>query len=496
MSFYWKQFQEEWQSLWQFLYDWKPEVTLVGVIILYVVAFIACAHILINKRDSRSSLGWVVVCLGFPGIGTVFYILFGINRIRTRAHDWQSLGIWEKSPLDFEKTGDLNSGLNLPEPQFTELKKITSQLFPVALRPHCSIKALHNGEQAYPEMLMAIHKAKDRIYLSTYIFETNDSGQEFIKALTEAKERGVDVKVIIDGFGSLYSFPSAASLLKKAGVSVKKFLPPSLSKRSLHVNLRNHRKLLIVDGRVAFTGGMNIGDRHKPSLDQKKKVKDIHFKVQGSVIEQMQNAFLEDWEFITGQKPDRIYYDQSAHGETLVRGLTAGPNQRLEPLRLLYASVLSSAQRSIKIMTPYFVPDASFVAALNAAALRGVKVEIILPKNNNIPYIRWACRALLWEVLRHDVKVYEEEGVFNHSKFLVIDDFYSLVGSANLDPRSLRLNFEFNLEVFDKVLGGELSQYFDEALQNSKPITMNELENRPFSHKVRDGVAKLFAPYL
>jgi cardiolipin synthase len=302
---------------------------------------------------------------------------------------------------------------------------------------------------------------------------------------------------LVDAMGERYSFPPARRLLRRSGVRIARFLPPSLSERGIHINLRNHRKLLIVDGLVGFTGGMNIGDRHLANKNNPRRVVDIHFRVEGPVVGQMQEAFFEDWQFTTGEPVAGIDYPDAVPGaEAFCRGISDGPNEDFEQLTWLLVGALNCARRRVRIMTPYLIPDRSLITAINAAALRGVTVEIMLPEKNNLPYVAWATRAYLWELLQYGTRIYYQPSPFVHSKFLLVDDAYALVGSANLDPRSLRLNFEFCLEVYDRRLNDTLARHFDTLHGLSREVFKEELDVRPLPLKLRDAFAKLFSPYL
>lgn len=489
-----------------FLNEWSGTITFLGFTTLYVIALIASAHILLVKRDPRAALGWIVVCLGFPGIGTLAYLVFGINRIKIRARDWHSLGVWDFSSDNteaFSTDAILKSHPDFPQDSFHSLVNISETVISKSLTNRslqmgCHILPLHNGEEAYPKMLKDIANAKESIYLTTYIFETNHTGRQFIDELARAAKRGVDVRVIVDGFGCLYSLPSAPRLLRRAGVRVAKFLSPSSSQRGRHFNLRNHRKIMVVDGKIGFTGGMNIGDRHLAhNLANKRRVVDLHFQVAGPVVGQLQDAFLDDWHFVTGEKPKgNIFYDNTPKGDMIARGITAGPNEDLEKLRLIYTGAFSCAKQNIRIMVPYFIPDAAMISALVMAVMRGVRVEIILPEKNNLPYVKWASQAYFWELLKYGVKIHYQAAPFVHTKFVVIDDFYVIIGSSNLDPRSLRLNFEFNMEVFSRELAHKLRHHFEETLHKARALTIQDMDRRPMAIKLRDGLFKLFSPYL
>ena len=470
-------------------------------LILEVGGIAAAIHALLNKRDPRAALGWTAMCLALPGIGAVLYLTFGVNRIVTRAQEWQEGGRWDFSPIPRNEPAnfDLDNHLgHYDRDTFEDLEKVALSVTGFPLLSGNVVEPLFNGEGAYPEMLKAIEAARDYILLGTYIFESNDTGRKFLTALKGALDRGIRVQVLVDGVGNRYSKPRIQKLLKKNGIPHVLFLPFTFSPRSIHMNLRTHRKILLVDGKVGFTGGMNIGDRHLVDLPgNPRPTQDIHFKIQGPVLRQLRDAFLLDWHFSTKEYQDQQFScDDGEKGEALCRGVVAGPNEDFEKLLWIIGGTFNAAKRNLRIMTPYFIPDRAMISGLCTAALRGVKVEIILPEANNIPYVKWASQALFEELLNYDIKVYYQPAPFAHSKFLLVDDFYALIGSANLDPRSLRLNFEFNMEVYDFALNEKLTNHFKEVRGRSKAISLEYLTNRSFPERFRDSVAKLFSPYL
>lgn len=469
------------------------------LIILATSSLSAAGHVLLNKRDPRAAFGWLVICLFVPGLGALGYWLLGINRIRTRARDWQvqlpcngvadarfcSWSLLQGPGIAFNKEG------------YAALVSLSDAVTRRPLLPGNKVQALYNGEQAYAAMLEAIAGARQSVYLCSYIFDTGHIGKTFIDVLREAAERGLDVRVLVDGLGERYSWPMARRLLRGTKVAYAPFLPPALSGRGLHFNLRNHRKLLIIDTLRGFTGGMNIGDRHLAAGRSRRQILDIHFAVEGPVVGQMLEAFMEDWYFASGEPPLPTKYPPPLPGASaFCRGISAGPNEDLEKLRWIILGAIGCARRRLRIMTPYFIPDRALLAALSAASLRGVEVDIVLPAKNNLPYVAWASRAYFGELLEHGCRIYYQPPPFVHSKLLLVDDQYALVGSANLDPRSLRLNFEFNLEVFDAVLVGTLTEHVDSVCRNARQMTEEEIKHWSLASRLRDGFAKLFSPYL
>ena len=360
------------------------------------------------------------------------------------------------------------------------------------------VTMLLDGEQTYSAMLEAIREARQRVYLCSYIFESGGVGRDFIDALCDAHQRGVEVRVLLDGVGQLYSLPGSARLLRRQGVPVALYLPPRLFPPNLSVNLRNHRKILVVDGHTAFTGGANIRPGYMDRGRKGAAVSDLHFRLQGPVVLQLADVFVQDWHFCQPEHdlttehlppPERC-------GEALCRVIEDGPNEDLDKLPRLLVAALAAARHHIRIMTPYFLPPRELILALQNAAMRGVAVDIIMPENNNLPYVKWAAIHMYMPLLRTGVRLHYRQGVFVHSKLCLVDNGYALLGSANLDPRSLRLNFELMVEVYDAGLAGTLEQYFSRELARSREITVREVLERPHWQRVRDALCWLASPYL
>jgi len=467
----------------------------------FILAPIAAIHALIYKRDSRAAFGWIAVCFFFPLAGPILYSLFGINRIRTRAKRLRSRS--PLLPVSDQKVVEGPAGLpaevrEMPE-EYAQLALISERVTRRPVLGGNSLEILYNGEQAYPPMIEAIEGARESLFLSTYILETNSTGRMFIKALGDAVRRGVNVRVLIDGIGEKYSSPRASRLLRKERVPVAVFLAPKLFPPSLYINLRNHRKLLVSDGTLAFCGGMNIGDRHlAQDLYNPSRVADVHFRITGPVARQLQHVFLETWAFCLGKHPDPAPGDTGPkdRSSVLCRTIVEGPDEDLDKLANILVGAVSAARRKVLIMTPYFLPSRELLGALQAASLRGVDVTVILPAKNNLPMVHWATRNMLWELLKFGVRVFYQPPPFNHSKLFVADDHYALIGSANIDPRSLRLNFELVLEVFDPPFAGSLTEHFRRTLENSREVSFEEVDNRPLPVRIRDAFCWLFTPYL
>jgi cardiolipin synthase A/B len=262
--------------------------------------------------------------------------------------------------------------------------------------------------------------------------------------------------------------------------------------------MRSHRKILVVDGRIGFTGGINLHADNCLERHPRQPVRDLHFRLTGPVVAQLQSVFADDWAFSTGEllQGEPWFPAIEPEGPVLARGIADGPDDDFETLRLTLLGALACARSSVLVVTPYFLPDASLIAALNVAALRGVQVDIVLPTANDLILVKWASTALLWQVLERGCRVWLSPPPFDHTKLMLVDGVWTLLGSANWDPRSLRLNFEFNVECYDRELAALLTALVRAKIQQSRPLTAADVDGRSLPIKLRDGVARLFSPYL
>lgn len=463
-----------------------------------LLSLAAAGHALLFKRDSRSALVWASLNLTLPIVGPFLYWCLGINRISRRARSWHESGrrVSGSSIYPPDDTSRTSALLPSAASHLTDLRVLGDHVVMTPLRDGNRIEFLENGDSAYPAMLAAISRAKESINLTSYIFDTDGIGSDFVAKLTEAACRGVAVRIIIDALGEKYSRVSPAKAFRGSHVRLEHYLP---LRHGAYINLRNHRKLLIVDGHEAFTGGMNIRGKHiQATTDPGVVLLDIHFSVHGPVVADLQRSFLEDWFFVTGERLDAPLFFPSleSSGSAVMRCVSDGPDKEFRKLEQLIMGALSCAAHTICIMTPYFIPDRPMISALITAALRGVEVRIVLPGFNNLPFVQWASQSLLGELVANGVTVYYQPPPFVHSKLMLIDNVWTLIGSANLDTRSLRLNFELNLSVFDAVFAARVRSYFDRAIIPAQEVTLQHLENRSLPIKLRDSFCHLFAPYL
>jgi cardiolipin synthase A/B len=463
-------------------------------------AVLASAHAVLHKRDTRAVVLWIGFIYLLPLLGPVLYLLLGINRVRRKALLLRGGASRTQGPALPETAGLPEGQAGLPQAA-AHLHQLSEAVGRIVRRPLVlgnKVEPLVNGDAAYPAMLAAIREAKSTIGLSTYIFDNDRNGRLFVEALGQAVARGVQVRVLIDAAGARYSVPSILPTLHHARVPADRFLPTLAPWRLMSMNLRDHRKIMVVDGRIGFTGGMNLRQGNLVAQNPRHPVRDLHFRLEGPVVAQLQEAFAADWGFVTSEVlagPD-WFPPLEGKGSVVARAIPDGPDEDFEKLRWTILAALSCARDSVKIVTPYFLPDPSLVSALNLAALRGVRVEIVLPARSNLRFVDWASRAMWWQVLERGCKIWLGPPPFDHSKLMLVDGQWSLVGSGNWDTRSLRLNFEFNLECYCPELAAALEKILQSKLQGARRVTLEEVDSRNVVIRLRDGVTRLLDPFL
>lgn len=462
---------------------------------LYLILQICVTvHILLHKEDVHSTIGWIGLVWLTPLVGTVIYVLLGINRIHRKALDLRNSGpaLYKLSAREAQEAEKL-----FP-PSFWQLIRLGHKVHPQLFARSNRITPLINGDNAYPEMCRLIAQAKKEVLLASYILNNDKAGQMFLTALKTAAQNGARVKMLVDGVGLNYSKPNImAGARKIKGLETAVFLPSKSPINLPFVNLRNHRKILVVDGQKAVFGGMNIAQEDLLKSKPKHPVQDVTFLVEGPVVEQMARVFEEDWIF-TGKKPfvPAVYpHSQKLPGDIPARIIPDGPDSDYGKLQLMLCGALNCAQQSVSIVTPYFLPEEDVLNALELASLRGVNVEIILPAKSNIFGMDWAMQANFARLLKRGIKIYRTPAPFDHSKLMVADNAWVFAGSANWDVRSLKLNFECNIECFSKTLAEQVLKIIHAKKAAAQPETFGTHANTPWLKQLRNRAFKLLTPY-
>ncbi|MBU2810119.1 cardiolipin synthase [Acidithiobacillus thiooxidans] len=466
-----------------------------------VLSIITSIKVVLNKRNPLAAALWLVIIWLAPYLGVFFYFMLGINRVKRKAVGMRK-GLHRYNHPTLEKFIVTEGKLDVHEisSYYIPLAKSIHRLAEQSLIDGNEIEPLFTGNTAYNAMLEAIANSKKSIVLMTYIFHADGIGVKFISELRQAHARGVVIRVLLDGVMAHLTRPSVVHALRNAGIPFALFNSPLLARQFIFLNLRSHRKICVVDGRIGFTGGFNIHRDYWSSNPDEAVHQDTHFRVTGPIVAQLSTVFVNEWLYSSGEtlrgEPWFLEEDEIPHeGRVLARGIAAGPNEQQERLRGSYLTALNVAQKSVKIMSPYFIPDEVLIAAIGDAINRQVEVDIFIPRNNS-KILLAATMGTINEILGHGARLWLCPPPFNHSKLMIVDDQWLLMGSGNWDERSLRLNFEFNVECYNALLVNKINTLFRTHQNSATQFTYAEYLKRPFHHRLFDGCTRIFSPFL
>ena len=459
------------------------------------LALAVTLHALMKKEEVHKAVSWIGLAWLAPFGGAFAYWLLGINRIgRTGV----ALGLRQAWNSDGDAAEAFAVSFDAVDAVLAGVARVGQQVTGKPLLGGNSVQPLTDGDNAYPAMLAAMDAAEHSITLQTYIFHNDKAGQAFVEALARAHARGVQVRVLVDAVGARYRPTGVLRRLRNLGIPCASFLRPSITRLLSHVNLRNHRKILVVDGEVGFTGGMNISANHWFSTQPSTPVHCLHFEVRGPVVTDMQRAFATDWAFTTRERLQGApwFAPPVPCGSLLARGVTDGPDADIDHMRQVILGSLAAARQRVRIVTPYFLPDEVVLSTLQTTALRGVAVDIVLPARSNLPLLDWAMRPQCDELLAAGCRIHLTPPPFDHGKLFVVDDDWALIGSTNWDARSLRLNFEYNLECYDEALVAALDPLIDGRIAQATLLDADTLARQSLPARLRNRLVWLLSPYL
>jgi cardiolipin synthase len=459
-----------------------------------IIVAILIPTIILQRRESGATLAWILVIVLVPFIGLLAFWVFGTTRLHLRRRKRRKVEKRLEPALSqlLTRTVKWESGVDLPL-SFLHLAEKLDESGP---QPGNAVQLYRDGPLAFDALEEAFDQAEHHVHLVYYIWENDRTGQRMRDALARAAARGVEIRLLIDDVGSRGAKRAFFGDLLEAGGQVERFLPVNPLNRQLALNNRNHRKIVVVDGRTGFTGGMNVGDLYagisSPWLD-------LHARMQGQVVHSLQEVFCQDWYHATGDDlVNPAYFPRvSEAGSVWAQILASGPaDERWRAIHTFLFAAITLAHKRIWIETPYFVPDAPLFMALQTAALRGVDVRLLLPGKSDHPLVLHAGRSFLDELLSAGVRVFEMYGAMPHAKTATIDGIFSTLGSANMDQRSFRLNFEANAFFFGAGVALELERDFLELCDRAVEVT--EKSRRKVNRSVRliEGMSRILAPIL
>jgi cardiolipin synthase len=473
-----------------------------------VLALALIPLVLLRRKEPASTVAWILVLVFLPAVGAFLFLAFGSERVRWPARRKRELDAIVRAELAAHAPGvlvnpDDSAPLAVPPPNATELElglfKVGAHLTHGRPTSGNAIVPLFGGNDAYAAIGAAIDAARHHVHAEFYLIRNDATGAWFKDRLVAAAQRGVEVRLLCDGYGCFAVHASYFRELRKAGVKVGTFLPM----RSVFlqpVNLRNHRKIVVVDGTIGFTGGLNVGDEYRGQMKGVGEWRDMHLRIEGGAARDLQRVFYQDWFFTTGEALQaNCYFPEpavNAKGSATIAIVPSGPDTRTEAIERIFFGAIAGARTRVWMTTPYFVPDQAITVAMELAAMRGVDVRIILPRRSNHAVTFHAGRSFYDPLLEAGVRIYEYVPGIIHAKTMVVDGAVSLVGSANMDLRSFRLNFEVHALLHDAALAADLEKGFTRDLEQSSLVRLAEWRARGTRFRIYEGAARLVSPLL
>ncbi len=478
---------------------WPDGLFIAGFV--FLAQIYASVHVLRTRDDVRAAVAWIGLLWLAPVFGLIFYMLFGVNRIERqakRARARRGLPARRDMIADPDGPSMLDANPDTPH-RWQAHARLAGRVTGLPITLGNRITPLEGGRKAYDAMVDAIDKAEHTVALTTYIFQADQAGRRFIAALVRAHERGVKVRVLVDAVGNLYGLKPVSNLLRRKGIKVATFNPARLSWRLAFFNLRTHRKLLVVDGFKGFAGGMNIRKHHLEREDGTPRVRDTHFCLEGPIVTQMMDAFTDDWAFSAKEELDEDTWlpTVGATGPGVIaRAVPDGPDEPRQRSAMIMESALTSARNRVRIITPYFIPEQALIVGLKQAALRGVQVDIIVPAKNNLPFFMLTALSGARQLVEAGCHLYLSPPPFDHTKLMIVDEDWVFFGSSNWDARSLKLNFEFNLECYDAGFARTMTDWVKDRTDAALEMTREDFRTRPRLHRAMGRLLWLTSPYL
>lgn len=455
--------------------------------------------ILLEKKDPSRTIAWLLVLMLLPLFGFLFYMLFG--KSFRKKHRAKRKGL---NDLDrMEKAAEIQNAL-MPYMSFdsdaSQLNKGLIQLLlknaNAAFSLQNEVEVLTNGQNKFDYLIDKIANAKHHIHLEYFIIKDDAIGTVIADLLVEKALKGIEVRVIYDDVGSWALGKGYINRLKNAGVQIHPFFEVVLPVFSRELNYRNHRKIAIVDGEVALIGGLNIGDEYIGGGKKFKFWRDTHLAIKGEAVYALQNIFLNDWYFVSGELLENECYFPTVEvkSQSLVQIAASGPDLKWKCILQAFYKMISGAKEKLYIESPYLVPEESLLMGLKTAALSGVDVRIVIPSVSDHFFVYWASQSHIEALLEAGVKIYSYEKGFIHSKIVMVDGQCASVGTANLDIRSMEINFEVNAFLYDKDLLARLEEDFDNDLMDSVEISLEKFKKRKWAKKVLESIGRLVSP--
>jgi cardiolipin synthase len=488
--------------LWYELHHLVPLALRVVSLFFWAVALALVPFVLTRRKEPSATIAWILTLVFIPALGAFLFLLFGRDRVRWPAKRKRQLDAIVHAQVaasrDEPLEADVTAEIPLESPLERALFRIGARLTHARATSGNGVDVLIDGNAMYERVGAAIDDARHHVHAQYYLIRNDATGRWFRDRLIAAAKRGVIVRLLMDGYGCFALGRAWHRPLRKAGARVGVFLPMR-SVLLQPVNLRNHRKIVVIDGHTAFTGGFNVGDEYRGQMKGVGGWRDVHLCIEGPAAAELQRVFFQDWAFATSEPIDPGEYfakHPPARGDATIAIVTSGPDTHNEAIHRLFFGAIVGAEREVLVTTPYFVPTESLMVAMELAAMRGVDLKLLLPGRSNHKVTFHAGRSFYTQLLEAGVELLEYLPGIVHAKTLVADDKVSLVGSANMDLRSFRLNFEVHTLVHDAATAATLSEAFRAEALESRRVELPTWRARPWSLRIKEGAARLVSPLL
>lgn len=474
------------------MFEYWPHLTVLGT--LNVLALlVVIPYVLLTKKEPATAVAWVLLVLLLPLLGSLIFWTFGYNYLVNRVKHRR-----RQRPLVRERLGDSKRPPDDAAPEENDVARLARRFHAFPARGGNAVTLYHETTDAYAALLAAAESARHHLHLEFFIFRSDETGRQVLDVLTRKAKEGVRVRLLYDAMGSVHLRERTLAPLRAAGGQVRAFLPLNPWRSRIQINLRNHRKILVADGRVGFTGGMNIGDEYLGKGERFGYWRDTFLRLEGPSVADVQRIFCEDWDFAANETLDGpdYYPPLPEAGREVVQVAASGPDQEVNTLREVYFMAFLAAQERLWVASPYTVPDAGLNDALLLARRRGVDVRILTIERPDHLVSFYAGKSYWSDLLALGVKVYLYSKGMMHSKLVLVDGQWASVGSANLDNRSLRLNFEAGCLLYSPALTADLEAAFLRDLESSRQLDPDEYERRSPLARAAENACRLVSPIL
>lgn len=472
----------------------------VAIVILLMLANMISVFslIFIERKDPTTTWAWLLILMLIPGIGFIIYLLLGQNLSRQKI--FREKKIIDKTRAEgLEEMQEIGGIKKELQDEYSDLILMNYNHCGAIYTTGNEVKTYISGEKKFQDLIKDIRAAKKFIHIEYYIFRFDDLGKAIINELKEKVDEGIEVRLLVDGMGSKSLKQKEIRYIKSLGIKFSIFFPGAFPRINTRINYRNHRKIVVIDGEIGYVGGFNVGNEYVNRGHQFKFWRDTHLKVKGQAVNELNKRFILDWDYASNENLDNIikYFPKpKEYGDVGIQIVSSGPDHMDEYIKIAYMKIINNARKYVYIQTPYLVPDEPMLEALRISALSGVDVRIIVPGAPDHFFMEWVLSANIANLIDYGVKIYRYNNGFIHSKTIVSDDIVSSIGTANMDNRSFRLNFEVNAFIYDRVVAKQQAKIFLNDEKFSTFVTKESYQKRSRALRIKESLIRLVAPIL